>query len=166
MNVLTQEIEMMQNPALGAVLLWRFTKAYTEAHPQKAGPPLPLAFLVLPLLWHVGTAEPLASTRTASGLRLFAGKFNEPSGGARDVLLAVQDRAIRWREKTAASLRVAYATGLVELGENGHLQAPATIREPDQNRTVATMVDGAEKLGVWFAALSLDEISLILYVRF
>ena len=156
----------MQNPALGAVLLWRFSKAYADAHPHKAGPALPLAFLVLPLLWHAGTAEPLASTRTSSGLRLFAGKFNEPSGGTRDVLLAVQDRAIRWREKTAASLRVAYATGLIEPTDSGCLQVRLTGREPDQNRTVATMVDGADKLGVWFARLSLDEISLILYVRF
>ena len=166
MSVLTQEIEVMQNPALGSVLLWRFAQAYASAHPQKDGPPLPLAFLVLPLLWHTGTAETVASTRTGSGLRLFAGKFMDPIGSARDVLFAVQDRAIRWREKSAAGLRMAYATGLLELAESGRLKVCSTTPEPNQNRVVAAMVDGAEKLGVWFASLSLDEICLVLHVRF
>lgn len=165
MSVLSREIELMQNSALGAVLLWRFTKAHAEANSLKTGPALPLTFLVLPLLWHSGTAEQLTCTRTSSGLRLFAGKFNDRNG-THDVLLAVQDRAIRWREKTAASLRVAYSTGLIALADNGCLQPRFIGPEPDQNRTVAAMVDSADKLGVWFSSLSLDEISLILHVRF
>lgn len=156
----------MQNPALGALLLWRFTKAYCDTHPQKSGPNLPVAFLLLPFLWHAGTSEPLACTRTASGLRLFAAKFTQPADGARDVLLAVQDRAIRWRDKTAASLRVAFATGLLELGGDGRIRVRLNPTEPNQSRVIAEMVDSAEKLGVWFAPLSVEEISLILHVRF
>jgi hypothetical protein len=166
MNILTQEIEFMQNPALGALLLWRFTKAYSDAHPENVGPKLPLVFLVLPLLWNTGTSEPLAGTRTASGLRFFAAKFSKPSASSLDVLASVQDRAIRWREKTAASLRMSIATGLLELADSARVRVRSNPTEPTQNRTVSDMVDGAEKLGVWLAPLSVDEISLILHVRF
>jgi len=166
MNVLTREIEVMQNPALGSLLLWRFAKAYADAHPQKAGPLLPLAFLVLPLVWNQGTAGPLEGTRTGSGLRFYVGKFANADEGGREVLLMLHDRALRWREKSAASLRLGYATGLLSLGDDGRVRAESTAPEPAQNRTVANMVDGAEKLGVWFAPLTLEEVGITLHVRF
>lgn len=166
MSALTQEAQVMQNPALGAVLLWRFAKAHADAHPQKQSPVLPVSFLILPLLWHAATAEPLTGTQTSSGLRKYAAKFTHPTGGARDVLLSLQDRATRWRAKTLDSLRVAFAAGLLDLGEDGRIVAQASIPEPKQNRTVAQMVDGAEKIGVWFASLTVEEVSLILQVRF
>src|ERR1700754_2142945 len=72
MTVLDEEVYVMQNPALGALLLWRFVKAHAEAHPQKLGVPLPLAFLVLPLVWHATSAELIEGTMTASGLRKYA----------------------------------------------------------------------------------------------
>jgi hypothetical protein len=163
MSVLNQEANFMQNPALGALLLWRFAKTYADSHAQKLSAPLPLAFIVLPLVWHPDTAELIASTQTASGLRKYAGKFSE-SEGARDVLLAIDDRVTQLREKSRASLRVALATGLVGVTPEARLFSKLVSNEQGSNRTLLTMADNAEKLAVWFSPLTTHEVSLTLHV--
>ncbi len=51
MTTILNEVQAMQNPALGAALLWRFACGFTpESSPN--GTPLPLAFVVLPLAFH------------------------------------------------------------------------------------------------------------------
>jgi hypothetical protein len=165
MSTLSQEAEIMHNPGLGAVILWRFARGYVEAQAERRGPPLPLAFLVLPLVWHAGTFDELDRTREASGLRKFAAKFTE-SDGTRDVLLSIHDRAVRWRAKTHASLRMALASGLLGCGSDGCLTVMAKTNEGGSNPEVFAQCEAAGKLGQWFASLSLHEISLILHVEF
>lgn len=163
MNVLAQETQLMQNPALGALLLWRFAKAYPESHLQKLDSPLPLAFIVLPLVWHPDTAEVIAGTLTTSGLRKYAAKFTE-SEGARDVLIGINDRVAHLRPKTRAALRVALATGLVGVTPDARIVSKLQSNEQGSNSTVLSMADNAEKLAAWFAPLSTHEVSLILHV--
>ncbi len=153
----------MQNSALGAVLLWRFAKSHIDADPQKRGAPLPLAFLVLPMIWQCDTAEIIAGTLTGSGLRKFAAKFTE-AGAVRDILLGIQPRAVRWRPKTQMALRMGFSAGLLGL-ESGRLVSRRAAHEPLSNRTIATMADAADKLGVWFARLTVHEVGLTLHVQ-
>jgi 4-hydroxybenzoate polyprenyltransferase len=66
MNPLGHEIRLTQNPALGSVVLWRFTAAYAAAHPQHAPVPLPILFIALPAVWHEQTAMHISSTQVRS----------------------------------------------------------------------------------------------------
>src|SRR5262245_43605485 len=50
MSVLSQEVWQVQNPAVGAVLLWRFVVGYQQARDDASSCPLPLVFIVLPTL--------------------------------------------------------------------------------------------------------------------
>ena len=68
------ELDVVQNPAIGAYLIWQFTLGYQEDGAEVA--PIPLAFLVLPMLLHRQTFDEVASTRKASGLTLFAAKLD------------------------------------------------------------------------------------------
>lgn len=52
MTVLNRETKLIQNPALGSVLLWRFTTGYAEGSEVNSPTPLPLLFLVLPIALH------------------------------------------------------------------------------------------------------------------
>ena len=61
------ELEIVQNPALGAYALWRFGVGFQSDDGRPAA--LPLAFLVLPLLLHQPTLKMISSTHRASGLR-------------------------------------------------------------------------------------------------
>ena len=50
MRALSKEVYAIQNPALCAVLLWRFACAYNQHHPDRAHVPLLLFFIVLPMV--------------------------------------------------------------------------------------------------------------------
>lgn len=167
MTALGHEVRLMQNPALGAVLLWRFATAYSAGHPQHAATPLPLLFIVLAAVWHEPTAANIASTQMRSGLRAFAAKFTESSPPQLDALLDLHERARRWRPKTREALRVGLATGLLRLDEKASVIAGSTKWTPDDHsHTNKVMAFSAEKFGAWCAALTLHEISLALHVKF
>lgn len=165
MATLGHESRMMQNAALGAVILWRFSRAYTAASHRVI--PMPLLFLPLPLIWHEATAEHIRSTQFNSGLRKFAEKFSEPSSPELDILLDLQRRATVWRSKTLQSFRVCLGTGLLRLEPAGSVKFEDVAWSPqDCNVQTRKMCFAAEKIGAWFAPLTLREISLALHVNF
>jgi hypothetical protein len=81
------EVEVIQNPALGAFLIWSAGSEYKSI--QSESLPLHLSFLVLPLLLHRQTLNVINSTNKSSGLALLASKIGE----RKDDLLAVHTRA-------------------------------------------------------------------------
>ncbi len=87
--MLAREAQNIQNPALGAAVLWRFSCGYVEAHPEGGLPRLPLLFVVLPMVLHQATAELLRRTRPSSGLRAFAAKFGDSQVSKQDLLLQI-----------------------------------------------------------------------------
>src|SRR5260221_4360460 len=95
------ELEIVQNPAVGAFLIWHFTLGYQEDGP--AAVPLPLAFLVLPMLLHRPTFDAVTSTRKASGLTLFAAKFDKE----REALMELHGRSLQLRKLSLQSIGVA-----------------------------------------------------------
>jgi len=62
MGILGREIRAIQNPAIGATLIAVAVRGYREASDVHAGMPLPLAFLVLPIVLHAETYRFVAST--------------------------------------------------------------------------------------------------------
>ena len=106
------ELEIVQNPALGAYALWRFGVGYQTEDGRP--PPLPLAFLVLPLLLHQPTLKMIASTQKASGLTLFAAKL----GQERENLLAVHERALALRRLSLQSIAMGVDHRLLTLDYN------------------------------------------------
>lgn len=167
MNALGQEIRLTQNPALGAVLLWRFAAAYATAHPEREAVPLHLLFLTLPAVWHEPTAAHIATTQARSSLRAFAAKFTEARPPQLDILLDLHERARRWRTKTLESLRVALAMSLVRLAPSGTILASDQAWPlEEQPRSVKAMSSAAEKFAGWCAPLTLHEITLAIHVRF
>jgi len=157
---------MMLNPALGSVLIWRFAHAYCITS-KKNEIIMPLCFLPLPMIWHARTLEHIRSTQLNSGLRRFASKFSDKAPSELDLLLDLNRRAILLRKKTLESIRMALSTGLVNLSANGHLM-PIEKQWPiqDYNDTTRQMCNAAEKVGSWFAPLTLREICLSIHVNF
>src|SRR5436309_1654493 len=113
MGALANELNNIQNPALGAVLLWRFCVGYERKNAVRTAPMLPLLLLVLPVLFHEETAELVRSTQAASGLRAFADKFKTSQRGKSDLLLAIHERTLIMRSLTLTSLQLAVNSRLV-----------------------------------------------------
>jgi len=164
---LAREVQYVQNPALGAVLIWRFSCGYFQAHPSRDSAALVLAYLVLPILFHEASRQVVRSTQTGSGLRTAVTKFEENQNPRQDVLLAVQTRAEVFRTLTTKSLGIAVSKSLVSIDTSARLVplslTAATAGVPGEARQ---LMRDAEKLGRWCALLTLHEISNLLKVRF
>lgn len=75
MENLVKEFYNIQNQALSAYLLSRFSLGYMEENQDMA--PMPLLFIVLPMMYKKEIVDFIASTQKKSGLRFFADKFTE-----------------------------------------------------------------------------------------
>jgi hypothetical protein len=167
MTTLGLETRLVQNPALGAVLLWRFASKYSASHPVHAAPSMCLAALILPLVWHADTMENLTGTQERSGLKAFADKFTDTTNSSVDGLMAIHPRTARWRTKTLESLKVGFGSGLLRISPTGDLiPGHKEWQLTKQPSIVQRQVKAAEKLGAWFASLTLLEIASTLHVRF
>ena len=163
---LDRELRAVQNPGLGAMLLWRCCSAYTATNSRGEPVPLPLLFFVLPILLHRETAELVTSTRLDSGLRKCVEKFQLAAQNKTDLLLAIGPRARAMRELTSQSLGIAILSRLVAIDDpKGTVfslsDTPAVAGIP---ASVRRLLGGAEKLGSWFGQLSLYEITVLLQV--
>lgn len=141
-------IAQVQNPAFGALLLWRFAKGFQNEKPGEL-PALTLLFLLLPLILHRQTMEMIRSTNQSSGLARLIVKLSDE----RERLFAVHERALALRLLTLESLAagvaakllsVDYATAEVRAND---LKAPATPERLKHHLL------SAEKVGRWFARL-------------
>lgn len=158
----------MQNPALGALLQWRFVVGFTAARPDASSCPIPLLFLVTPTLFHEDTYQHLASTRPTTGLRGFVAKFGASSNSHADVLLAIHDRARSMRVLSRDSMRIAATARLIGIDAVAGTAFPLTKTLP-KSRTpeaIRPMARNAEKLGAWCGELTMTEVAFILKVRF
>jgi hypothetical protein len=139
------ELEIIQNPALGAFALWRFGTGYQSDDGHHA--PFLLFFLVLPLVLHQHTLNLIASTQRASGLSLFAAKLAEE----RENLMAVHNRALTLRRLSLQSLAMGVSQGLLTVNENDATvranTADATLRVPILPDRITAFARAPEKLG-------------------
>lgn len=161
MSLVLNEVRLIQNQALGAYLLHEFVAGYSPSKQEPKGIPLPLLFLVLPLVLHEPTAREIRSTQSRSGLRLFEHKFEK----AKDQLLGFQARALAMRALTLNSMRIAFACNLFILNrENANVWLAREKQHKPASDNVADLGKAAKRLGTWFASVSVSEISGILRI--
>ncbi|WP_419555745.1 three component ABC system middle component [Planctellipticum variicoloris] len=155
----------VQNPALGAILLWRFVTAYSAAHKTSDAPILPLAFVVLPILLHHETFAILKATQRLTGLHGFVDKFSRSGVERSDLLLAIHSRAESMRYLTIESLQEGVRHSLLSISTtDATLVALSTTRPSGLASSVRPLLDGAEKFGMWCAQLTPFEIATALKV--
>ena len=166
MNGLISEVRNVQNPALGAGLVWRFACGYVSSHPTHAATPLPLLFVVLPITLHEKTEEFVNTTQMPSGLRVFAAKFGKVENSKQDLLLAVHDRMLALRDLSLESVRLALASRLLYLDVASVIPLSQTRAVAGIPAEVKRLMRTAEKLGGWCGLLTMHEIATTLKVRF
>lgn len=157
------EVEAVQNPALGAYLLWQFGLSFQETKSSKF--PMQFIFVVLPLLFHGPTLAHIKSTLKNSGLSMFSAKLAQQ----KEDLLAVHERALVYRELTLQSLGVASSFGLLSIDyATGFVRANSSIEVPKLQPTpkIRLMAKSAEKLGHWFADVEQTQVATSLMVEF
>jgi hypothetical protein len=163
--MLAREAQNVQNPALGAAVLWRFCCGFVESHRESDAPRLPLLFLVLPIVLHQATAELLRRTRSTSGLRAYAAKFGDSAISKQDLLLQIHERAIRWRRLSLQSIELASAGRLIQLSDAGEVIPLSRTKARALPDEAKQLLADAEKLGKWCGQLTLHEVTTTLRVK-
>ncbi len=167
MDSLTREIEIIQNPVLGAVLLWRFSVGY-QANSTPKNLNFQLLFIVLPMLFSDDINMLIKSTQQKTGLRGFIGKFSDPKFSKTDLVDTLHIRMIEMKKLSLFSLRIAISTNLLRIDISDAYLFPCSKTEPrvGVSDSIKALMRNAEKLGSWCSELTIFEIENILKLRF
>ena len=165
-SIQTKEFYNIQNPALSAYLLSRFSLGYMEENQDMA--PMPLLFIVLPMMYKKEIVDFIASTQKKSGLRFFADKFTEKKNSNKDLILQIQNTSQRYKVMTLEAIGIGMSGKLFEIQKDAYvLPLEDNISSfKTKSKELEKMGKAAEKLGIWCSRLTLMEISQILKVRF
>ena len=147
-------------------MLWRFSSGYESNNKTHEPTPIPLLFIVLPILYHEETFLFIKSTYPSSGLRAFAGKFSSSSNAKSDLLLSIHSRAQQMKLLTLESMSLCFSSNLLMMLSERGCVTPLSLTSPRLGipKSVRDMCKQSDKLGAWCANLSLHEISVILKV--
>ncbi len=149
------ELEVTQNPALGAYALWQFGLGHQQNNADPA--PFSLSFLVLPMVFHAKTIACVASTYESSGLGKFVQKMNDN----REELLALHGRALAMRPLTLNSIVLGSSRKLLSINyEDATVTATSSdlvgkVKVPERIKKIGP---ASYKVGVWFSQLDTIQI--------
>jgi hypothetical protein len=120
------------------------------------------------MIFHQETCRYIGSTQRASGLRQFVAKLSSSNEARSDLLYSIHSRAEAFRNLSLASIQLAFMAKLLVLdAEHGTvLVGSGEIPKSQVPATLSDMQRAAEKLGAWFAVLSISEIASILRIEF
>lgn len=164
MDELNREIYLVQNPAIGAAILWRFVCGYYDADRKSRQVPLPLLFLVLPIIFRADLREVIGSTNKSSGLQKVSEKLFATKRA--DLLYNIQYLAEEYKGTTLSAITIAIYAKLISLSYKTASVIPIQVKTSKMPKSSENLLKLAEKLGIWCSALSLHEISTLLKVRF
>ena len=165
MGTLSKEFENVQNPALGAYIIWNFARGYYEYNSSFI--PFQLLFIILPIIFRADLVDIIISTQKQSGLRYFADKFLTTKVLKNDMISHIHKASEETKLLTLESLQIAIYANLISIDVESGLVFPITTYEKkNESTSVKRLGKAAEKLGNWCARLTMHEISQILKVRF
>ncbi len=157
--MLIDEVEQVQNPGLGATLIWRFACGY-ESDETREPAPLTYAFLVVPLLFNKKVLNVVASTK--KGLR----KVEEKLNTEQSLLATSQERVVAMRGLSRESFALALRTGLISVDTaHASFRARSIALPMLQDEGITTLLRAAEKLGTWASQVSLREFCFVFHLE-
>lgn len=155
------EYEAVQNTALGAYAMWAFVAEYSATNDDVRGPTLPLAMLVLPLVFHRDTLESIEDRYLNTGFYLALAEN-------RSIPIGLQERMVAMAQRSLRSTRLALAAGLITYDPLSGEFFPGRRTSPPhvENSSLGAILKGSKRLGRWFASTSHEQLLNLLQVRF
>lgn len=159
------EYYIYQNPALGAHILWEFTKAYTENSNPKNFPTILYLFPVLPLCLNMRVVKEIKNRNFKAGSLYKAIEENK------DLFSGLQERMEDMAEITLSSLHIATKSRLLIIDidsltiQANHVSIPDSLLKL-KNHEYSEILSSSKRIGRWFAQLSFHELSLYFNLNF
>ena len=162
MDILFEQ-DLVQNSGLSSEALFAAVKAYCDTKRRGEGLPFPLAFLVLPVVFHSRSA---AALKSRSG----AGALYKAIQDEHELVVGLQRRMECMYRRTLDACSIALSSGWMAYDPENAEFLPAVKSLPSAivhvQPEVRDIVSAAKRLGRSFAELSIGEISMILEVVF
>ncbi|MEJ0029518.1 MAG: three component ABC system middle component [Bacteroidota bacterium] len=155
------EHDIIQNIAVGALALHKFTSTYFSEKQNLNGPALALALPVLPIVFHESSLASISTKR-------FEGGFFNALNGYRELPAGLQQRMQDMANQTFKSLNLAYQSKILTYSKELNEILPIESKVPisQYNSDIKEILHGAERLGYWFAKLPLEQICINLKITF
>jgi hypothetical protein len=167
-NGIEREAWLINNPALGAYMLWVFSRECISKNPEAIHPSK--IFCVLPFLFYADTRSELVTTSLNSNMQAYISKFSSTKSCASDIALSIHHRVEEQKEKTLEALITAFGTGLLMIDSDSGLITPnmkiTPIKRADLDVTTKELFDCSRRLGKWFSDLKTEDITRIIKVVF
>lgn len=164
MNDLNREIYLVQNPAIGAVILWRFVCGYYENEGKCRQVPFPLLFVILPIIFRQDLREVIQGTYKSSGLQKVSEKLFKNKKA--DLFCSIHDAAGQYKATTLSAINIGTKSNLIGISVKDATVLPLQTKITSIPRSSENLLKQADKLGAWCSRLTLHEISVLLKVRF
>ena len=157
---LYDEGELVQNPGIGAALLWEFVAAYCKAA-NNHGPSIPLCFPVIPITFHQETVECLHR-------RIYDGGLFLAIADNRTLFVDLQERVESMLPQTMMALNFAFASKLLLFDSAIQQIHPGRRTSPFQmqSKEFRRMINTSKRLGHWFGTLNVQQLAGLLRIRF
>ncbi len=153
--MIRETIKNIQNPAIGAYLIWKTALGYcSKQHPFVS---MHLLFLVIPMLLNQKIYQKVKATKATSTL------YNLISKLTPNEFIQINEGVSLYKELTFESLGLAARTGLIKYDGKDRI-VPLKINITPQE-VVRDMGTQGIKLGKWFEKLSLSQIIRITMVK-
>ena len=152
-------VALVQNPAFGAVVLWKFGRGF-QAEKIDSLAPLNSFFLVLPIILHADTLEIARTTNIVSGLAKFVSKLAD----CRERLFAIHERALALRGLTLESVAAGVTSQLLSVNYELAAVRANELKPPTPPEGIKAHFAGADRLGRWFARLPQGQVFKLLQV--
>jgi hypothetical protein len=155
------EFDLVQNAALGSILIWSFVSEFYKTQDEKTGPTLPHLMLVLPLLFNQHFVNSIYSKKRKGGLY---NALNED----RVLFAGVQSRMESMSKLTLRSIHIGMAAKILLIEKNTFEFIPIRSKVPDfkENESIKRMLVASKRLGYWFSTIDFNQICALLKVRF
>ncbi|MBI6150815.1 hypothetical protein JEP92_01820 [Serratia surfactantfaciens] len=164
------EIEkLINNPSLGAYLLWIFCKKHQDYQEEKQGVPPAYLFCILALLFDEDIRKAIASTQIAKGLRFSLAKLEKSRSNKTDILYSISKKIKLNKERSLESILVGLYYGIITINkDSGYIVSipPDKLNIFNHPQEMNDIIIGAEKLGYWFSKHNALEIQEILRIKF
>lgn len=157
---LISEYDIIQNPLIGALALHKFTCSYYEVNQNLKGPPLSLAMPLLPLVYNKDVLQALFKRRKEAGLSNALAEFRHLPAG-------LQERMQSMSEQTFQALNIAFASKLItyDNDKNEIIPIEKKVKIGQYNSDIKHIVQAADRIGYWFATLSVEQLCIFLKIN-
>jgi hypothetical protein len=164
MDEINREIYLVQNPAIGAAILWQFVCGYYYGTEENGQVPLPLLFVVLPIIFREDLRTVISGTNKQSGLQKVSEKLFKNKRA--DLFCSIHDAAEQYKEITLTAINIAANKGLIAVDVKTANVFPLLKKGAKMPKSSEELLKLGDKLGVWCSVMTLHEISQLLKVRF